>query len=36
MKEGLIIKENGDKEWYFNNKLHRIDGPAREQEIDCY
>lgn len=26
----VSIKENGDKFWYFNNKLHREAGPAIE------
>jgi len=30
MKNGLITDSNGDKFWYQNNKLHRIDGPAIE------
>lgn len=30
MKQVLIIKEDGTKEWYLNNKLHREDGPAVE------
>ncbi len=30
MKNGLFIRYNGNKEWYFNNKRHRIDGPAIE------
>ena len=24
------VNDNGDKEWYQNNKLHRTDGPAIE------
>jgi hypothetical protein len=30
MKQGLIIDENGHKEWYLNDKIHREDGPAVE------
>lgn len=26
----IIIKSNGTKKWYLNNKLHRFDGPAKE------
>ena len=30
-----ILKEyaNGDKKWWLNGKLHRLDGPAVEWEI---
>ena len=27
---GIIEWANGDKFWYFNCKLHRVDGPAVE------
>jgi hypothetical protein len=30
MKQGLSIDEDGDKEWYLNGELHRVDGPACE------
>jgi hypothetical protein len=30
MKQGLIIDENGDKEWFLNGQRHREDGPAVE------
>jgi hypothetical protein len=30
MKNGLIIDKFGDKSWYLNDKLHRVDGPAIE------
>ena len=25
------IYKNGHKEWYLNNRLHRLDGPAVER-----
>ena len=31
-KNGLIEMSNGDKHWYFNNQLHREDGPAIEEK----
>lgn len=30
IKNGLIIDENGNKNWYKNNVHHRVDGPAIE------
>ncbi len=27
---GITKWENGDKFWYIEGKLHRLDGPARE------
>ena len=27
---GIVEYNNGDKKWYLNGKLHRIDGPACE------
>jgi hypothetical protein len=30
MKNGLFINEFGTKEYYLNDQLHRIDGPAIE------
>ena len=30
MENGLIEYANGDKYWYLNGKLHRVDGPAIE------
>jgi len=30
MKNGLIEDKNGDKGWYVDGKLHRVDGPACE------
>lgn len=27
-KNGLFINAQGDSEWYVNNKLHRLEGPA--------
>ncbi len=30
MKNGLIINSNGTKEYYYEGKRHRIDGPAVE------
>ena len=30
MKNGLIEDNDGTKEWYINDKLHREDGPANE------
>ena len=30
MKNGLVIQEDGTKEWYKDDKLHREDGPAIE------
>ena len=30
MKNGLIVDNNGTKEWYLNNELHRENGPAIE------
>lgn len=30
MKNGLIIYDNGTKEYYQDGKLHREDGPAYE------
>ena len=30
MKDGLDIDTYGTKRWYFNDKLHRTDGPAIE------
>ena len=30
LDEPVIEWVNGDKFWYLNNKLHRIDGPAYE------
>ena len=31
MKEyNVKVYDNGDKEWYQNDKLHRLDGPAVE------
>ena len=29
-KNGLIIDKYGNKQWYQNDKLHRLDGPAWE------
>ena len=28
-----IIWENGDKEWWVNGQLHRIDGPAVVKKV---
>src|ERR1700733_9454053 len=28
----LVIRKNGDKEWYREGKLHRLDGPAIESQ----
>ncbi len=28
MRNGLEIDKYGDKRWYLNYKLHRVDGPA--------
>ena len=28
MKNGLEVNANGDKFWYLNDNLHRVDGPA--------
>ena len=30
MKNGLVTDTDGNKFWYLNDKLHRIDGPAIE------
>jgi hypothetical protein len=30
MRNGLIIGKGGHKHWYFNDQLHREDGPAIE------
>jgi hypothetical protein len=30
MKQGIIIDEKGNKEWFLNDELHREDGPAIE------
>ena len=30
IKNGLIIDDKGNKRWYLNDYLHRIDGPAVE------
>jgi len=30
MKNGLKIDALGTKEWYINDELHRVDGPAIE------
>ena len=30
MKNGMIVDENGEKRWYLNDELHRVDGPAEE------
>jgi hypothetical protein len=30
MKQGLIIDENGHKEWWLNGERHRVGGPAIE------
>jgi hypothetical protein len=30
MKQGLIIDGKGNKHWYLNDQLHRVDGPAVE------
>ena len=30
MKNGLHTDEDGSKRWYLNDKLHRVDGPAKE------
>jgi hypothetical protein len=30
MKQGLIIDEKGNKHWYLNDQLHRVDGHAIE------
>ena len=27
---GIVTWGNGDKEWFVNGKLHRLDGPAVE------
>ena len=27
MRNGMIIDSDGDKIWYRNDKIHRIDGP---------
>ena len=29
------LKFNGNKEWFYNGKLHRLDGPAIE-DVDGY
>jgi hypothetical protein len=29
-ENGLIVDQNGTKEWYLNGQLHREDGPAVE------
>jgi len=28
--QGIVIHPNGFKEWWLDNKLHRLDGPAIE------
>ena len=30
MKNGLIVDWHGNKVWYLNDELHRVDGPAME------
>jgi hypothetical protein len=30
MNNGLIIDECGNKKWYLNDRLHRVDAPACE------
>jgi hypothetical protein len=30
MKNGLIIDKDGNKAWWLNGELHRVDGPAIE------
>ena len=30
---GIIKYSNGTKEWYFEGKIHRIDGPAVEYSV---
>lgn len=27
---GIVINAMGTKQWYFNDRLHRLDGPAIE------
>lgn len=30
MRNGLVLDDDGSKLWYFNDQLHRTDGPAIE------
>lgn len=33
MKQGLHIDEHGNRKWYQDDQLHRIDGPAYISKI---